>query len=263
MRVCSVSLMRAFDGIRGCLAEELQRAAHLRDFIAAIIVNIDVEIAIGDAAHGVAEQADAAGHAAADIKPCHQSSTHHRRNRQHDQYELRGADLMAGIGGDLARLEALLLRQLVDSALELGCVGLRGIESQLGIALLTELVGARGHDSVIRTDGAKLLVKRQQLGLLCLVADRVQVLDDLSLRRADQVAQRLHAADLAHQRGFNQKTGKKIGLRLGLLKPAQQVEPSLDCGGAFLLGVHHEIEIGIVDRRGKANEQRLVRRPHG
>ena len=173
----------------------------------------------------MAEQPNAARHASADIKPCHQSRTEHRRNRQHDQYELRGADLPAGVSGNLARLEALLLRQLVDGALELGCVGLRGIESQLGIALLTELVGARGHDSVIRADGAKLLVKRQQLVLLCLVANRVQVLDDFSLRRADQVAQRLHAAGLAHQRGFDQKPGEKICFRLGLAKPAQQVEP--------------------------------------
>ncbi len=42
--------------VRRRLAEEHERTAHIRDFVTAVILNVDIEVAIGDAPHGVAEE---------------------------------------------------------------------------------------------------------------------------------------------------------------------------------------------------------------
>jgi hypothetical protein len=35
--------------VRGRLAEEHERTPHVRDFVAAVVLNIDIEVAVGDA----------------------------------------------------------------------------------------------------------------------------------------------------------------------------------------------------------------------
>src|SRR4029077_17851381 len=42
--------------VRGCLPEEQEGPAHFSYFIAASVLDVDIEIAIGNAAHGVAEK---------------------------------------------------------------------------------------------------------------------------------------------------------------------------------------------------------------
>jgi hypothetical protein len=50
------SLCDAHCRIRGCLPKEQEGPPHFGYFIAAAVLDVDIEIAIGNAAHGVAEK---------------------------------------------------------------------------------------------------------------------------------------------------------------------------------------------------------------
>jgi hypothetical protein len=86
---------------------------------------------------------------------------------------LPGANLASGVAGDFLRDASLLCDKIIDSVLELCGFGLRGVECQLGPLLLTELIGARGNNAVIRADHAELLVKSREFLLLGAVVDRI------------------------------------------------------------------------------------------
>src|SRR5262249_17976697 len=155
---------------------------------AAIIVNLHVEIAIGDAPHGVAEEPEAPGNAASNVKPGDQDRADHRSDRKDGQNKLSRPDLVACITGDRLRNAPLLIDEIVDGLLEFRGLGLYGNEGQHGLMLLIEFVGTRGNDSVFGSDRAKLLVKGKELRLLGAVADRIQILGNLSLSRVDKFA---------------------------------------------------------------------------
>lgn len=173
-------------------------------------MNIDIQVSIGDAPHGVAERAKAPGNAATDIKPCYQRRADYRRDRKHDQYELPGADLPARVSGYVLRNAALLLDETIDSVLELGSLGLRGCERQLGVVLLAKLVGARGDNPVLRRDHGELLIESNELFLLSAVADRIQVFGNFALGGIDKVAQRFQTTRIADEGCFCQKSREEV-----------------------------------------------------
>jgi hypothetical protein len=61
-----------------CLPEKQKRASHVGNFIASIVSEVDVQVPIGDPPHGLAEEAQPAGHAAPHIKPRDKHCPNHR-----------------------------------------------------------------------------------------------------------------------------------------------------------------------------------------
>ena len=167
--------------------------------------------------------------------------------------------MAACIAGYVLRGAALLFDQCVDRLLEFRGVLLCGRECDLRLVLLIELVGPRGNDPVVRADGAKLLVKRGQLLLLRPIGDCIQVLGYFPLGGRNQVAQRLQAASVADERSFRQQACQQVRFRFRFQKPAEIFQPCLDRCSAFLSGVHHQVEICIIDRRGETDQERLMR----
>ncbi len=81
-------------------------------------------------------------------------------------------DLAAGVSRYLLCDAALVFHERIDGVLECRRLRLRGIECDLCILLLAELVGARRDNPVVSSDRAQLLIEGSQLLLLCVVGDR-------------------------------------------------------------------------------------------
>ena len=103
--------------VRGRLAEEQKCTTHICDFVAAVVLNVDIQIAISDAAHGIAEEAQTPRDTPAHVKPCHEHGADHRRDRQHDQDHLPGADLPAGVTGYLLGDAPLFFDKVINGVL--------------------------------------------------------------------------------------------------------------------------------------------------
>lgn len=167
--------------------------------------------------------------------------------------------MAACVAGYLLRGAALLFDQGVDRMLEPRGVLLCGRECDLRLVLLIELVGPRGNDPVVRADGPKLLVKRGQLLMLRLIGNCIQVLGYFPLGGRNEVAQRLQAACVADERSFRQQAGQQVRFRFSLQKPAEVFEPRPNRGRALLPGVHHQVEICVIDCRREPDQECLVR----
>ncbi len=126
--------------VRRRLAEKLQRSRHIGDLVAAVVLDMNIQIAIGDAAHGVAEQPEAAGNIAADIKPGDEGRPDDGREREHDQKNLARANLVRGLQGVFLRILALLVHQGIHRLLKVDGFGLCRCKCDLGIVLSIKLV---------------------------------------------------------------------------------------------------------------------------
>src|SRR6185312_4764222 len=104
------------------LAEEHKRSAHIGDFVTVAVLNVDIQVAVGDAPHRVTEETQALGDISSDIEPCDQCRADHGGDREHDQYQLARTDLSAGVSRYFLCNAALVFHERIDGVLELGCL---------------------------------------------------------------------------------------------------------------------------------------------
>ena len=245
------------------LAEHQQRFRHAGNLVAAADRNRNIGLAVGNAAHGAAQQRQPADDAAPDIEPGDQAGRRQRGDAQDNEKDAADADLRNGAARQRLREFALPLDRALDGLAQARRLrGRRGIDLS-GILLAVELVGALRDDAVAAGDGRELLIKHGNfLGLLGL-RQRFQIAFDAALRRRYGVAHRRQIGDVRHHRGFDQQPGQKIGARLDFQKPAQRLDRLIHRGAAACrLIARHQVEIGVVDGRRDRVENIFVDFPH-